>query len=106
MAQPRRAAMAWREADIPDQSGRTAIVTGANSGIGYETARALAAKGARVVLACRSEEKGRDAERRVRVAAPKADARFEPLDLGSLAPVRGLAERFAAAESRLDRPNE
>src|SRR5262245_1967891 len=98
--------MAWSESDIPDQSGRVAIVTGANSGIGYETARALAAKGARVVLACRSEEKGRDAERRVRVAAPKADARFEPLDLGSLAPVRGLAERFAAAESRLDRPNE
>jgi len=94
--------MAWSESDIPDQSGRVAIVTGANSGIGYETARALAAKGARVVLACRSEEKGRDAERRVRVAAPKADARFEPLDLGSLASVRGFAERFAAAESRLD----
>lgn len=94
--------MAWSEADIPDQSGRTAVVTGANSGIGFETARALAAKGARVVLACRSEEKGRDAERRLRAAVPDADARFEPLDLGSLASVRRFAEKFSAEEGRLD----
>ena len=94
--------MAWREADIPDQSGRTAVVTGANSGIGFETARALAAKGARVVLACRSEEKGRDAERRLRAAVPAGDVRFEPLDLGSLASVRAFAEKLCAAESRLD----
>jgi NAD(P)-dependent dehydrogenase (short-subunit alcohol dehydrogenase family) len=94
--------MAWSEADIPDQSGRTAVVTGANSGIGFETARALAAKGARVVLACRSEEKGRDAERRLRVALPSADVRFEPLDLGALASVRAFAEKLRAAEPRLD----
>src|SRR3990172_6256171 len=94
--------MAWSEADIPDQSGRTAVVTGANSGIGFETARALAAKGARVVLACRSEEKGREAERRLRAAAPGGDVRFEPLDLGSLASVRAFAEKLRAAESRLD----
>jgi NAD(P)-dependent dehydrogenase (short-subunit alcohol dehydrogenase family) len=94
--------MAWSEADIPDQSGRTAVVTGANSGIGYETARALAAKGARVVLACRSEDKGRDAEQRVRRAVPEADVRFEPLDLGSLASVRRFAEKLAAEEPRLD----
>jgi NAD(P)-dependent dehydrogenase (short-subunit alcohol dehydrogenase family) len=94
--------MAWSEADIPDQSGRTAVVTGANSGIGFETARALAAKGARVVLACRSEEKGRDAERRLRAAVPHADARFEPLDLGSLASVRRFAEKLSAEERRLD----
>jgi NAD(P)-dependent dehydrogenase (short-subunit alcohol dehydrogenase family) len=94
--------MAWSEADIPDQSGRTAVVTGANSGIGFETARALAAKGARVVLACRSEEKGRDASLRLHAAVPSADARFEPLDLGSLASVRAFAEKLRAAESRLD----
>ncbi len=94
--------MAWSEADIPDQTGRTAIVTGANSGIGYETARALAAKGARVVLACRSEEKGRDAVRRVLGAVPNADARTEKLDLGSLASVRSFAEKFSADSSRLD----
>jgi NAD(P)-dependent dehydrogenase (short-subunit alcohol dehydrogenase family) len=94
--------MPWSEADIPDQSGRTAVVTGANSGIGFETARALAAKGARVVLACRSEEKGRDAEKRLRAAVPQADARFEPLDLGALASVRRFAEKLAAEERRLD----
>jgi NAD(P)-dependent dehydrogenase (short-subunit alcohol dehydrogenase family) len=94
--------MAWSEADIPDQGGRTAVVTGANSGIGFETARALAARGARVVLACRSEEKGRDAERRLRAAVPGGDARFEPLDLGSLASVRAFAEKLRASEPRLD----
>jgi NAD(P)-dependent dehydrogenase (short-subunit alcohol dehydrogenase family) len=94
--------MAFSEADIPNQSGRTAVVTGANSGIGFETARALAAKGARVVLACRSEEKGRDAERRLRDALPSADVRFEPLDLGALASVRAFAEKLRAAEPRLD----
>jgi NAD(P)-dependent dehydrogenase (short-subunit alcohol dehydrogenase family) len=94
--------MAWGEADIPDQSGRTAVVTGANSGIGFETARALAAKGARVVLACRSEEKGRDASLRLAAAVPGADARFERLDLGSLASVRAFAEKLCAREPRLD----
>ena len=73
--------MAWGEADIPDQSGRTAVVTGANSGIGFETARALAAKGARVILACRSEEKGRDASRR-----PGND--HQPFSLNSAIPAR------------------
>ncbi len=94
--------MAFSESDIPDQSGRTAVVTGANSGIDWETARALAAKGARVIVACRSEEKGREAERSIRTAAPAADVRFEPLDLGSLASVRAFADKLGAAESRLD----
>jgi NAD(P)-dependent dehydrogenase (short-subunit alcohol dehydrogenase family) len=94
--------MAWSEADIPDQSGRVAIVTGANSGIGFETARALAAKGARVVLACRSAERGRDAERRLREAVSGADARFRTLDLGSLASVEAFAKELASEESRLD----
>ena len=94
--------MAFRESDVPDQHGRTAIVTGANSGIGFETARVLATKGARVILACRSEDKGRDAERRLRAAVPDADARFEALDRSSLASVRAFAEELSAAESRLD----
>ena len=94
--------MGWGEADIPDQSGRTAVVTGANSGIGWETARALAAKGARVIVACRNEDKGRDAEQRIRKRAPNAEVRFESLDLGSLASVRAFADKLRAAEGRLD----
>jgi NAD(P)-dependent dehydrogenase (short-subunit alcohol dehydrogenase family) len=94
--------MGWSEADIPDQSGRVAIVTGANSGIGFETARALAQKGARVVLACRSAERGREAERRLREVAPEADTSFRPLDLGSLASVEAFAKEFAREASRLD----
>jgi NAD(P)-dependent dehydrogenase (short-subunit alcohol dehydrogenase family) len=94
--------MAWGETDIPDQAGRVAVVTGSNSGIGYETARALAARGARVVLACRNEAKGRDAEARIQRAVSGAEARFEPLDLGSLDSVRAFAEKLLAAEPRLD----
>jgi NAD(P)-dependent dehydrogenase (short-subunit alcohol dehydrogenase family) len=94
--------MGWSESDIPDQSGRVAVVTGANSGIGFETARALAEKGARVVLACRSPEKGRDAEQRIRAALPKAEVRFLPLDLGSLGSIARFCEELAAAERKLD----
>jgi NAD(P)-dependent dehydrogenase (short-subunit alcohol dehydrogenase family) len=94
--------MGWGEADIPDQTGRTAVVTGANSGIGWDTARALAAKGARVVLGCRNEDKGRDAAERIRRRRPDADVRAEKLDLGSLASVRRFAEKLSAEEARLD----
>ncbi len=94
--------MGWTESNMPDQTGRVAIVTGANSGIGYETARALAAKGARVVLACRSEPKGLDAVSRLKAAAPGANARFECLDLGSLASVASFAQRMLADEGALD----
>ena len=63
--------MSWKNRhDLPSQDGRIAIVTGANSGIGYETARALALKGAAVTLACRSETRGADALARLREANP------------------------------------
>ncbi|WP_338696263.1 oxidoreductase [Streptomyces sp. Q6] len=81
----------WNASDIPDQSGRTAVVTGANSGIGYVTARELARAGARVVLACRSEPRGIEARDRIRSEVPDADAEFAPLDLGDLASVRDFA---------------
>ncbi|MFE6130920.1 oxidoreductase [Streptomyces sp. NPDC056437] len=84
----------WSTSDIPDQHGRTAVVTGANSGIGLVTARELARKGARVVLACRSESRGREAESVVRAEVPGADVEFRPLDLAHLTSVRDFAASY------------
>ncbi|MFI6682154.1 oxidoreductase [Streptomyces sp. NPDC050485] len=84
----------WSAQDIPDQSGRTAVVTGANSGIGLVTARELARRGARVVLACRSEARGKEAEDRIRGEVPGADAEFRRLDLADLGSVREFAAAF------------
>ncbi|MFE3017697.1 oxidoreductase [Streptomyces sp. NPDC059256] len=81
----------WSTADIPDQQGRTAVVTGANSGIGLCTAEALAGGGAAVVLACRSEERGARAATWVRERVPGADVRVHRLDLADLASVREFA---------------
>ncbi len=86
----------WTVADIPDQSGKTFIVTGANSGLGYETTLALAGKGARVIMACRTESKANQAMDSIRRAHPQADLVFMPLDLSDLASVRAFAEAFAA----------
>ena len=94
--------MDWSASDIPDQSGRTAVVTGANSGIGYETALALARKGARVVLACRDRAAGAKRSSACAPRAPAADARFVPLDLGSLASVAEFAKRIESEETKLD----
>ncbi|MGW6402033.1 oxidoreductase [Streptomyces sp. NPDC055134] len=91
----------WNASDIPDQSGRTAVVTGANSGIGYITARELARKGAHVVLACRSEARGTAALDRLRSEVPGAQAEFEQLDLGDLSSVRKFAGCHSSGE-RLD----
>ncbi len=84
--------MSWSAADITDQSGRRAIVTGANSGIGLIAARELARHGAAVVLACRNPAKGEAALADVRAAAPDADVTLAALDLADLASVRAFAE--------------
>ncbi|MER6305402.1 oxidoreductase [Streptomyces sp. NPDC001657] len=81
----------WNTSHIPDQTGRSAVVTGANSGIGYITARELARRGARVVLACRSASRGKAALERLRTEVPTADAEFRPLDLADLTSVRDFA---------------
>ncbi|MGE9693689.1 oxidoreductase [Streptomyces sp. NRRL F-5630] len=83
----------WSAARIPAQEGRTAVVTGADSGIGYVTARELARHGAHVVLACRSERRGADAVARLLSQVPGAHAEFSRLDLGDLASVREFAAR-------------
>ena len=94
--------MGWTGADIPSQSGRLAVITGATGGLGYETALALAKAGAEVVLASRDGRKGADALARLRAAHPGAIVRFEWLDLTSLASVAAFAETLLAADRGID----
>ena len=76
----------WTSDDVPGQQGRLAVVTGANTGLGFETARVLAARGASVVLAVRDTDKGKRAAARIAGAAPGADVTVQPLDLACLVP--------------------
>jgi NAD(P)-dependent dehydrogenase (short-subunit alcohol dehydrogenase family) len=93
----------WTTDQIPDQRGRTAVVTGANSGLGLATARELARAGASVTLACRSTDRGATAAREIEAAVPGGAAvEVAALDLGSLASVQAFAERFLAAHEGLD----
>jgi NAD(P)-dependent dehydrogenase (short-subunit alcohol dehydrogenase family) len=93
---------AWTFDDIPDQTGRTAIVTGANTGIGLETARMLALKGASVVLACRNPEKGKAALERILAEKPAGSPTLEALDLSDLDSVTAFAKAFSSTHDRLD----
>jgi len=92
----------WNFNQIPDQSGRVAIVTGANTGIGFETAAALAAEGAKIVVACRNRQKADAALGRIRERTPDADLEFIDFDLASLAAVERFADAFRAGHDRLD----
>jgi NAD(P)-dependent dehydrogenase (short-subunit alcohol dehydrogenase family) len=94
--------VSWGLADIPDQAGRTAVVTGANGGLGLETARALAAAGASVVMAARNQERAVEAEEGIRATVPDADLEIVELDLGSLESVAAASERILAAHERVD----
>lgn len=94
--------MGWSRADIPDLSGKVAVVTGANGGLGLETADALAAKGAHVLMAVRDQDKAAAAVDRIRAATPGARLDLVPLDLASLASVREAADRIAALTGSLD----
>src|SRR5690349_23219762 len=84
----------WTSDNIPDQLGKVAVITGGNSGIGYEAALALAGKGARVILAVRNAEKGQAAVTAIQRAYPSAALEVLPLDLSNLASVRRFAETF------------
>src|SRR3954466_8240089 len=90
----------WTTTDIPDQSGKLAIVTGANSGLGLVTALELARHGAEVVVASRNAEKGEAAAKQIAAAAGGPKPRVLPLDLASLDSVRGFAQEFS--DRRLD----
>lgn len=92
----------WTAADIPDQTGKTALVTGANSGLGLETALALAARGAQVVMACRDPGRAQRAMQALRAQVPEAQLAFMPLDLADLRSVRQLAMDYGRRFHRLD----
>ena len=94
--------MTWTEKNVPDQSGRLAIVTGSNTGLGYDNARALAAHGAKVVMAVRDTAKGEEAAARIRKLTPGADVAVHKLDLGSLESVRTAGAELSAAYPRID----
>jgi NAD(P)-dependent dehydrogenase (short-subunit alcohol dehydrogenase family) len=100
-ASKKRPGAGWTTEDIPSQSGRLAVVTG-TGGLGYETALALAAAGATVVLAGRNERKGQDSVSRIRSLQPEAAISFEQLDLASLTDVAEFGRRFASAHASLD----
>src|SRR5215468_9403756 len=92
----------WTAADVPDQSGKTAVVTGASSGLGLEIAGVLTARGATVVLACRDTGKAEQAAGLIRAGARRAGVRVVRLDLASLASVREAADEIRASCPRLD----
>ena len=92
----------WTTADIPDLSGKVIIVTGGNSGLGYESVKAFANKDAEIILACRSVEKGEKAKQEILKNKPDANIVVMPLDLADLASVRDFANKFTANYSKLD----
>lgn len=94
--------MAWTLNDVPDQTGRTAVVTGANSGLGYHIANALAARGARVIMACRNIEKAKPAVEAIRANYPNAKIEYRLLNLADLTSIIRFAEALRAELPRLD----
>jgi NAD(P)-dependent dehydrogenase (short-subunit alcohol dehydrogenase family) len=94
--------VSWNTADIPDQRGRSAVVTGANGGLGLSTARALAAAGADVVIAARNQERAAEAIGRIRDGVPDARLTLVELDLGSLDSVQRAAEQVLTAHETID----
>lgn len=91
----------YRELDVPDQKGKTVLVTGANTGIGFDTARVLALRGARVLLGCRSEANAVAAIERIRAFNSDVDVSWVPLDLANLASIKTAADKVVQ-EERLD----
>ena len=94
--------MAWNESNIPNLSGKVAVVTGANSGLGLESARALAGAGAHVVMAARNQEKARAAHDEILATHPAASLEIVELDLGSMESTRAAAARISSDHPVVD----
>jgi NAD(P)-dependent dehydrogenase (short-subunit alcohol dehydrogenase family) len=92
----------WKAEDLPDLTGKTIVVTGGNSGIGYEAALQFARKGAAVVLACRSIEKAHEAASKIKSASPRASVEVMELDLSKLKSIRSFADAYHNQQARLD----
>ncbi len=92
----------WTQENIPDLTGKTIVVTGANSGLGFECAKTFAQKGATVMLTARNPDKGERAKAEILAAHPAAKLDLMPLDVGNLAAVRNFAAAFKAKYKRLD----
>lgn len=95
-------ATAWKLSDIPDQNGKVALITGGNTGLGFKTALELARKGASVIIACRSIEKGQDAIHRIRDEVPDAQAKVLSLNLIDRHSIEDFSTSFHREYSRLD----
>lgn len=91
----------WDESQVPDMQGKTVVITGANSGIGYEAANILASRGAQIILAVRNYEKGQKALKQIQDLHPKANLELMRLDLSELASIRSFAEEFRQKHHRL-----
>ena len=91
----------FTEVDVPSQSGKCFIVTGANAGVGFELSRVLAARGARVLLGCREKGRAEEAIARIKQQTPNANLAWLPLDLGDIERVRAAVAN-ASKEPRID----
>lgn len=94
--------MAFEINNVPTKKGRVAIVTGANTGLGFETALVFAGLGMKTILACRTESRAREAMKRIKAEVPGADLKFLQIDLSDLSNVRAFAERFRSSYDKLD----
>jgi NAD(P)-dependent dehydrogenase (short-subunit alcohol dehydrogenase family) len=94
--------MKWTAENIPDLAGKTVLITGANSGLGLESAKALAGHGAHVIMACRNPQKAESSALDIRASYPKARLELVPLDLSNLSSVRALARDVREKHARLD----
>lgn len=94
--------MSWRESDVPDQTGRIALVTGANGGLGFENARVLAARGAVVIMAARNQQKAAEARAAILEAHPDARLEVRELDLASVASIDEFSDSVVADHDHID----